>query len=383
MSIGSAKRDCNKQCVQPFLIKYQTNDPVAIFLAEDLFTIIKRLYFLILKDEAVQALSLDGSLHPSKLDKSAFKGHSSISLGNAAELEVKAVKGRAVSDLDVMKLKMSFQKFIIGIISKIVDKCPIRYSFARDITCLNPNNFSKDVAPKKFDNVVSYLRARRWLSDEEVDSSKYEYSMLRKLHKEIEVIDGRRMDELFRSIKELNTMPSLMKVINISLCLSHGNAEVERGFSVNKEVSVENMSEECLIAKRLICQFIKENGDPVDISLSKTLLISCSGAYQRYKLACEEKRNILEMEKKQNGMKRKREEAKELQSKKRKLELDIEMLLKKADDLSEEAEGHASLKKTHELLVQSNALRKEAKTKKADLASLGASLQTLEGELSV
>ncbi len=235
--------------LQPLLQKHQTSDPVAVFLSNDLFTFIKRLYFFYSKDEAVQALSLDGSLHPSKQDKSSFKGHMFISIGSAAEQEVKVWEGKAVSDLDNLNLKMSFQNFVICIISKIVDKSPIRYSFAREITCLNPENFGKEDSQKKFANVVSYLRTRRSLSYEEVVSSKFEYFVFRKSHEEIEV-DGKRLDESLRSLKELNTMQSLKKVINICLCLSHGNAEIERGFSVKKEVSVDNLNEECLIAKR-------------------------------------------------------------------------------------------------------------------------------------
>ena len=36
------------------------------------------------------------------------------------------------------------------------------------------------------------------------------------------------------------------------MILSHGNANVERGFSVNSEYLVENMKNETLIAQRLI-----------------------------------------------------------------------------------------------------------------------------------
>ncbi|RUS87866.1 hypothetical protein EGW08_004399 [Elysia chlorotica] len=56
-----------------------------------------------------------------------------------------------------------------------------------------------------------------------------------------------------------------------------------------------------------------------------------------FKLVRVEKRYALEKENKQNSKKRKHDEVKELQSKKRKLALGIDMLLKKADDLSEEA----------------------------------------------
>ncbi|GFN77870.1 organic cation transporter protein [Plakobranchus ocellatus] len=83
-----------------------------------------------------------------------------------------------------------------------------------------------------------------------------------------------------------------------------------------------------------------------------------------------EKRDAIEKEKKQNEKKRKHEEATELQFKRRKLDLDIDML-QKADNLPKDVEGHSSLKTGHGLLIQSNALlRKEAKSKKAYLASL-------------
>ena len=42
----------------------------------------------------------------------------------------------------------------------------------------------------------------------------------------------------------------LTKVVKIVLLLSHGNAEIERGFSTNKLVLEENLAEESLIAVR-------------------------------------------------------------------------------------------------------------------------------------
>ncbi|GFO42815.1 peptidase m20 domain-containing protein 2 [Plakobranchus ocellatus] len=166
--------------------------------------------------------------------------------------------------------------------------------------------------------------------------------------KEMEI--NKQLGELFKSIKELNTMPSLMKVINVSLCLSHGNAKVERGFSVHKKVSEDDMSKECLTVKKFIYQCIKESRDPANIILNKAILISCCGSYQHYKIVYKEKRDAIEKEKKQKEKKIKHEEAKVLHFKRRKLELDIDML-QKADNLSIEAEGHLSLKTGQGLLV--------------------------------
>src|SRR5215467_10459157 len=46
--------------------------------------------------------------------------------------------------------------------------------------------------------------------------------------------------------KYLEDADSLSEVVKIVLILSHGNAHVERGFSVNKECIVDNLKEETL-----------------------------------------------------------------------------------------------------------------------------------------
>jgi hypothetical protein len=45
--------------------------------------------------------------------------------------------------------------------------------------------------------------------------------------------------------------PNLWSVIKLLLLLSHGQASVEKGRSVNKEVSVEHLAETSLIAQQL------------------------------------------------------------------------------------------------------------------------------------
>ena len=47
----------------------------------------------------------------------------------------------------------------------------------------------------------------------------------------------------------------LWKVVKMVLILSHGNAAVESGFSVNKELLVENMEEETIVTQSCLMQF--------------------------------------------------------------------------------------------------------------------------------
>jgi len=51
----------------------------------------------------------------------------------------------------------------------------------------------------------------------------------------------------------------LWEVFQIIFALSHGQAAVERGFSINNELMVENMKEESLIACRFVYDTVKSS----------------------------------------------------------------------------------------------------------------------------
>ena len=58
----------------------------------------------------------------------------------------------------------------------------------------------------------------------------------------------KRGDTLFFEYIAKESYKSLFSVVKLILVLSHGQARVERGFSVNKEVEVENLKEHTLVA---------------------------------------------------------------------------------------------------------------------------------------
>ena len=71
----------------------------------------------------------------------------------------------------------------------------------------------------------------------------------------------------------MNTDPyqKLFKVLQLLLVLSHGEASVERGFSVNKEVEVENLANQSLVAQRLVCDHINAVGGILNVSIAQPL----------------------------------------------------------------------------------------------------------------
>ena len=53
------------------------------------------------------------------------------------------------------------------------------------------------------------------------------------------------------------------------LLLSHRQASVERGFSVNRQIEVENLHEESAVAQRLVCDYINNAGGIHKVDISK------------------------------------------------------------------------------------------------------------------
>lgn len=76
----------------------------------------------------------------------------------------------------------------------------------------------------------------------------------------------------------------LVKLVKTCLCLSHGNAEPERGFSENKHVlsGRERLSEETIIAIRTVKNNLNLYGSVENFPISRRLLDLCQDARKKY-----------------------------------------------------------------------------------------------------
>lgn len=123
--------------------------------------------------------------------------------------------------------------------------------------------------------------------------------------------------------------------------MSHGQATVERGFSVNKEVKTCNMQGDTVVAHRLVCDNVTQHGGVTKILLMKELLTSVASARSKYHVHLDQERRKKETD--EQGKKRKAlEDHLEELKKKRKTEKEVsESLARDADRLAEDAEGKA------------------------------------------
>ena len=89
----------------------------------------------------------------------------------------------------------------------------------------------------------------------------------------------------FEELNQQKTYESLWCTIQLLLTLSHVQAAVERGFSVNKEVLAPNLKAVSLTALHLIHDTISEGQIEIgDYIITDELLTSCSHASNRYRM---------------------------------------------------------------------------------------------------
>lgn len=144
------------------------------------------------------------------------------------------------------------------------------------------------------------------------------------------------------------------------LTLSHGQASVERGFSVNKDLSTVNMHEKTIVAQRRIYDGVEnilgeENkGNLSKINIDKDMLNCCRSSRMKYEIFLKEERRLKiesTVQKEKKDIASKIDDEKELQLKWNRI---TERLYKEADLLAVRAEKENKMS----LLVDSNETRK-------------------------
>ena len=104
---------------------------------------------------------------------------------------------------------------------------------------------------------------------------------------------------LFTHLGKKPRFEELWSVVKLLLTLLHGQSEVERGFSINKDITSTNMGAETLIAFCRVHDGIQSLGLPMEQCVTAEMLRQCKFACSRYQIHLDEmKRESVETEKK-------------------------------------------------------------------------------------
>ena len=371
--LGEAKLACFisiARLVEPFLKLYQTDKVMIPYLCQDLENVLKKIMRRYLKidgnESGLKLLAVNIDSAEKQLDASE------IEVGYVAQEKIKAlVHKNKISDRAVKEFRLQARAFLNAIVAKMFNKCPIKYKLVRAIACLNPTLFSQksELAVPKFKRVLQCLVAAKRVKLDHVDQLADDFSeWIRTADHEFASFDKSvgSLDSLYHNHFPKEEYPLLWGVVRELLLLSHGQAAVERGFSLGKSLSRENQLPETIICQKLVKDFVISSGGLQHIVVTKEMVAFASGAHRRYQDDLERKRQ--ESAKKKGREKRKcvDEEIEKLAKKRKVLQEAIRNLNDKSLGLYEIAEETGQMKH----VVSANAIRKGAGQKQDELKSL-------------
>ena len=339
------------------------------FIATQLEMLLRDVMKRFIKTEVIASATTAQKLI--SIDVNDEKNHKHIhrvDVGCVATEELKVVeKNKSVSERQIFDFKASCKTFLLTLTGKLMAKSPLHKSIVRNLTCLNPVEICthNQKCIDKFKAVVSVLISEKYIHvlDGDEVQRQFEYFVEEYKHSENFTSFSKEKDRLdqlyFSSMANDKKYDKLWPVISKLLLLSHGQATVERGFSTNKEVLEQNLSERNLMAKRVIKDFIKHVGGIQNIEVTKELLQSAQSARQMYFSYLEESKKCKELKAKSEKRKLMEDEVETIRKKYKQFGTDIEILNESADENMRLAEEKQNLS----FVSKANALRNKAKLK--------------------
>ena len=271
-------------------------------------------------------------------------------------------------------MKTKFKKdcvvIIRNVIEKLQDRSPLKYSIVRYSASLSPVKMihNKEECVLKFKRLIEKLCEMKWISAVDADDSKLQYeefltsaSSEYKNHFLDYCRNNDSIDKFLGLYIDQKKFDKFWNICKIIFTLSHGQAAVERGFSVNREIIVENLQQKSLISQRLVYDYItvKHASSLYEYAIPNALLLECKISHAKYV-------QFLEDQKKANvraEKSRKRtlilDEISEFKKKKLNLEQCISSLKSDVKKYGLEAEEKQDLT----LLSKANSFRKTIKDK--------------------
>ena len=231
-----------------------------------------------------------------------------VDIGFATNEElIKLKRSKAVNSLQCLQIKSECKSFLLKVTSKLREKCLLKYILLRYLMSLDPKKMAeeKDFCRKNFDGLLRELvKANRITGGpsacDEIRSQFHDFidcavpKKLSALRNFNHLNANCRLNVfLYKEMGQQSEYRLLWGVVQELLLLSHGQATVERGFSVKRHNLTE---EESIVSQRLICDYLRSTGGVANVEVTKELLISVKAARQRYQAFLDDQRKSEQQE---------------------------------------------------------------------------------------
>ena len=372
--------------LEPFLTKFQTAKPMVPYLYEDMSDVYRSILQIVFLEDTtnVEGCKL-AKINTG--DKKILKKEQDYTVGFVAQRNVKKLmKKDAVTRKELDDFYENVLVCVQALILKLNERCSLTSTVVRSSIVFNPLVIRRKTVTylkKHLGFLVEHLVSLKLVKEASGDKVLLQYTSLYNdvtgaTFDDSEFPETRLDDFFYRKLLVHKKYPDLSEVLSIILTLSHGNSDVERGFSLNKGVQKVHVSEESIVSKRHVKDYMLSHDlQPHTIKISNELRKSCRQARSRY-------HHFLEEQKKQKE-KATQETAKELLSMEiEQLESKIAVLQRSTDELNKKFEEKfmeaSNLDDSNDVVVavnEASAFKVQANKQSKDITKLEEALKVL------
>ena len=299
--------------IEPFMTLFQAERPLAVFLYAKMLEILTSFLERVVKPQvlgknksAYKLLKLVKEGIREKQDKkdpsnNTYKEDNllpleSVDVGFAAKSKLK--KLGTLEKPQERKFRRDVREFVIRFAEKVVERSPLQYNFVRSASSLSPIDIGvldSDVLIGRFEKLALELHDDKWISVVQAERALKQYKTLIKNEdfikeaKKFDIQDD-RVDAFYSRILDGPSTVDLEVVVRFVLIVSHGNARVESGFSVNGEILLPNMFGETIVAQRFVHEAIQKVGGTTKVEITNEMIKSVKASHKRFNSANEEKK---------------------------------------------------------------------------------------------
>lgn len=309
------------------LRRFQSDEPMAPYLFRHINSTLREVMQLFVKSEILNSFPNISKIDVK--DQTNLITVNDLPLSHSMRQYIKANR-KSISDKNILIFRSEYRKVLQLFCEKVTLKSPLKTRLCKAISFLDPE-FAKNekIRNDRFSTSLELLVESKWIDGSIADKAEQQLKdccVPKKLIESLENVEARLDHIWLRSIiPRKDEFKEIRTVIKIILILSHGNASLERGFSINKECLVENQSEVSLVAQRQVYDAIYTCGGIEQVDINKELLLSHHRAHSRYETALKQQETQSEEEK------RKKIEAKENKLRLEELQEEKEEILKRTE----------------------------------------------------
>ena len=238
--------------IQPFLTCYQSDKPMIPFLHDDIFNLVFSLLQIVVKPDKLQECETMSDMKKIDLGKKEnLLKACDFNTGFVSTQFIKEPKRKdKVSSHEVLSYKRNVYEFVVSAVEKMFDRIPVESAIICNAIVFNPAKMiatQTDELHKKAKGLLTKFINLNILTATACDQILKEYKeFLRNdifSREKFSNYDKQkdRLDTFFFSLLAIKKYVNLAFVIKMILTLSHGQAAVERSFSINKSVVDVNM----------------------------------------------------------------------------------------------------------------------------------------------